>query len=221
MAFRQKGTELLRPFDQTDGVEKSILDAELIRIVRILKPVQIEMTDIEITPLIGLHQREGRARHFFFGAGQGVDQGPGKCGFAHAKRAFQRDHVASDDMAGQKRCQGPGSGFIGKHEVYRAGVDAGLTWLVLIGVLSSLVAASFYLRIAGIMFLDDAPEAVGVAVDGDGDDVEAMEAAEARMPLLSAGLPSAVAVAAALIVVLGLQPQLLIELAGHAGVLLR
>ena len=100
-------------------------------------------------------------------------------------------------------------------------MDAGLTWLVLTGVLSSLVAAYFYLRIAGIMFLDDAPEAV--AVDGavDGADVEAMEAAEARMPLLSAGLSSAVAVAAALIVVLGLQPQLLIELAGHAGVLLR
>ncbi len=115
------------------------------------------------------------------------------------------------------------AGFIGKLEVFRAGVDAGLTWLVLIGVLSSLVAAYFYLRIAGIMFLDDTPEAVAADGDrdGDGGDVEAMEAAEARMPLLSAGLSSAVAVAAALIVVLGLQPQLLIELAGHAGVLLR
>jgi NADH-quinone oxidoreductase subunit N len=107
------------------------------------------------------------------------------------------------------------AGFIGKLEVFRAGVTAGLTWLVLIGVLSSLVAAFFYLRIAGIMFLEDAPEpATGGA--------EASAAgAEARMPLLSAGLSSAIAVAAALVVVLGVQPQLLMELAGHAGVLLR
>jgi NADH-quinone oxidoreductase subunit N len=96
------------------------------------------------------------------------------------------------------------AGFIGKLEVFRAGVTAGLSWLVLIGVLSSLVAAYFYLRIAGIMFLDDAPEGE-----------------EERMPLLSAGLSSAIAVAAALVVVLGVQPQLLMELAGHAGVLLR
>ena len=106
------------------------------------------------------------------------------------------------------------AGFIGKLEVFRAGVSAGLTWLVLIGVLSSLVAAYFYLRIAGIMFLEDAP-----ALEGDDDAVS--EAMEARMPLLSAGLSSALAIAAALVVVLGVQPQLLLELAGHAGVLLR
>ena len=97
------------------------------------------------------------------------------------------------------------AGFIGKLEVFRAGVDAGLTWLVLVGVLSSLVAAFFYLRIAGIMFLEEPVEQHG----------------EDRMPLLSSGLSSAVAIAAALVVVLGVQPQLLVELAGTAGVLLR
>jgi NADH-quinone oxidoreductase subunit N len=91
-------------------------------------------------------------------------------------------------------------------------VNAGLTWLVLIGVLSSLVAAYFYLRIAGIMFLEEPAGA---------DTSESAEAAEARQPLLSAGLSSATAIAAALVVVLGVQPQLLLELAGHAGVLLR
>jgi NADH-quinone oxidoreductase subunit N len=104
------------------------------------------------------------------------------------------------------------AGFIGKLEVFRAGVNAGLAWLVLIGVLSSLVAAYFYLRIAGIMFLEEP-----VGADGS----ESAEAAEARQPLLSAGLSSATAIAAALVVVLGVQPQLLLELAGHAGVLLR
>jgi NADH-quinone oxidoreductase subunit N len=100
------------------------------------------------------------------------------------------------------------AGFIGKLEVFRAGVAAGLTWLVLVGIASSLVAAYFYLRIAGIMFLEDAPA---------GDAAEA----ESRLPMLSAGLSAATAIAGALVLVLGVQPQLLIELAGHAGVLLR
>jgi NADH-quinone oxidoreductase subunit N len=98
------------------------------------------------------------------------------------------------------------AGFIGKLEVFRAGISAGLTWLVVVGVASSLVAAYFYLRIAGIMFLEDATE----GVDED-----------ARMPLLSTGLSTATAISGALVLVLGVQPQLLIELAGHAGVLLR
>jgi len=97
------------------------------------------------------------------------------------------------------------AGFIGKLEVFRAGVDAGLTWLVLVGVGSSLVAAFFYLRIAGIMFLEEPADQQG----------------EASMPLLSTGLSSAVAIAAALVVVLGIQPQLFIELAGTARLLLR
>jgi NADH-quinone oxidoreductase subunit N len=101
------------------------------------------------------------------------------------------------------------AGFIGKLEVFRAGVSAGLTWLVLVGVASSLVAAYFYLRIAGIMFLEDAPEAA------EGEDPEL------RLPMLSAGLSSATAIAGALVLVLGVQPQLLVELAGYAGVLLR
>jgi NADH-quinone oxidoreductase subunit N len=98
------------------------------------------------------------------------------------------------------------AGFIGKLEVFRAGISAGLTWLVVVGVASSLVAAYFYLRIAGIMFLEGATE----GVDED-----------ARMPLLSTGLSTATAISGALVLVLGVQPQLLIELAGHAGVLLR
>ena len=101
------------------------------------------------------------------------------------------------------------AGFIGKLEVFRAGVAGGFTWLVVIGVASSLVAAFFYLRIAGIMFLEDVPAT-------DDPDEEA-----ARMPVLSAGLSSATAIAAALIVVIGIQPAVLLDLADFAGVLLR
>jgi len=98
------------------------------------------------------------------------------------------------------------AGFIGKLEVFRAGIGAGLTWLVVIGVASSLVAAYFYLRIAGMMFLEEPL----TAEDG-----------ASRMPLLSGGLSAAVAVAAALVLVIGVQPQILLELAGHAAVILR
>jgi NADH-quinone oxidoreductase subunit N len=96
------------------------------------------------------------------------------------------------------------AGFIGKLEVFRAGIAAGWTWLVGIGVLSSVVAAGFYLRIAGVMFLDDAPE--------DGSD---------RTPVLSAGLAAATAVTAALVLVVGVQPALLLDLAAQASVLVR
>jgi NADH-quinone oxidoreductase subunit N len=96
------------------------------------------------------------------------------------------------------------AGFIGKLEVFRAGIAAGWTWLVAVGVLSSVVAAGFYLRIAGVMFLDDAPE--------DGTD---------RTPVLSSGLSAATAVTAALVLVVGLQPALLLDLAAQASVLLR
>ena len=37
-------------------------------------------------------------------------------------------------------------------------MDAGLTWLVVIGVVSSVIAAFFYLRIMGMMFLEEPVE---------------------------------------------------------------
>jgi NADH-quinone oxidoreductase subunit N len=101
------------------------------------------------------------------------------------------------------------AGFIGKLEVFRAGIGAGLTWLVVIGVASSLVAAYFYLRIAGMMFLEEP------AKDAQGAEGETF------MPVLSGGLSGAVAIAAALVLVIGIQPQFLLELAGHAAVVLR
>ncbi|HWD08163.1 MAG TPA: NADH-quinone oxidoreductase subunit N, partial [Actinomycetota bacterium] len=49
----------------------------------------------------------------------------------------------------------PTIGFWSKFEVFGAGVAAGLSPLVVIGLLSSAIAAFFYLRIVGLMFLDD------------------------------------------------------------------
>jgi NADH-quinone oxidoreductase subunit N len=94
------------------------------------------------------------------------------------------------------------AGYVGKLVVFQAGIDAGLTWLVLIGVLASVVAAFFYLRLAGMMFLEDAPD---VSVG----------------PYPSFGLSVGVTVSAALVLYLGIQPELLLRLATDVGVLAR
>ena len=48
------------------------------------------------------------------------------------------------------------SGFIAKFGVFSAAYESGSTWLVVIGVLSSAVAAYFYIRLIVIMFFEDA-----------------------------------------------------------------
>jgi len=96
----------------------------------------------------------------------------------------------------------PTAGFVGKLLVFRAGLDAGLTWLVVIGVLSTVVAAFFYLRIAGMMFLEE-PDP------------------EHAIPAQSTGMSLAIAVAAALVVFLGIQPQPILQLAEAAAALVR
>jgi len=94
------------------------------------------------------------------------------------------------------------AGFVGKLMVFAAGVQAGLTWLVVLGVLSTVVAAFFYLRIAGVMFLEPVDE-------------------ERGLPVVTTGLSAAVSVSAALVLFLGVQPRLLLDLAERAAVLVR
>jgi NADH-quinone oxidoreductase subunit N len=94
------------------------------------------------------------------------------------------------------------AGYVGKLMVFEAGIEAGFTWLVLIGVLASVVAAFFYLRIAGMMFLEEAPDPV-------------------PGPYPTFGLSVGVTVAAALVLYLGIQPELLLRLATDAAVLAR
>jgi NADH-quinone oxidoreductase subunit N len=94
------------------------------------------------------------------------------------------------------------AGFVGKLVVFQAGVAAGFTWLVVIGVASSVIAAFFYLRIVGTMFLEE-------------------PVAGSAQPIVTAGLSAGMSVAVALVVFLGLQPALLLELARNAAVLVR
>lgn len=88
-------------------------------------------------------------------------------------------------------------GFVGKLQVFTAGIQAGLTWLVVVGVVSSVIAAFFYLRIAGMMFLEEPAEDVLV-------------------PTYSTGWSLGVNLAAALVVYLGVQPAILLDLANRA-----
>ena len=91
----------------------------------------------------------------------------------------------------------PTAGFAGKLEVFRAGVDSGFTWLVVIGVLSSVVAAFFYLRIIGAMFLE--------------------EPADAEAPVVPDDLNIGISLAAAAVVFLGVQPQLVLDIATRSA----
>lgn len=94
----------------------------------------------------------------------------------------------------------PTAGFAGKWVVFAAGVEAGLTWLVIVAVVSSVVAAFFYLRLMGMMFLEDPAE-------------------PAQAPVVSTGLSLGVAAAAAAVVYLGVQPQVILDVAEATAVL--
>ena len=54
----------------------------------------------------------------------------------------------------------PLAGFFGKLYVFRAAIDAGLFGLSILGVLSSVVGAYYYLRIVKVMYLDAPAETV-------------------------------------------------------------
>jgi NADH-quinone oxidoreductase subunit N len=96
----------------------------------------------------------------------------------------------------------PLAGFVGKLQVFSAGVAAGLTWLVVVGVVSSVIAAFFYLRIMGMMFLEEPAEGM-------------------LEPAYSTGWSLGINLAAALVVYLGLQPAILLDLADKSAVLAR
>ena len=49
----------------------------------------------------------------------------------------------------------PTAGFVGKFAVFRATWAAGLEWLALVGVITSIVAAFFYLRVIVLMWMRD------------------------------------------------------------------
>ncbi len=61
----------------------------------------------------------------------------------------------------------PLAGFFGKFYIFIAAVDAGLVVLAILGVLSSVVSAFYYLRIIKIMFFDESAERFDRAITGE------------------------------------------------------
>ena len=58
----------------------------------------------------------------------------------------------------------PTVGLVAKIYVFRAALDAGYLWLALIGVLTSLVSAYYYLRIVFVMYMQEGePQAQSAA----------------------------------------------------------
>ncbi|WP_030420548.1 NADH-quinone oxidoreductase subunit NuoN [Streptomyces sp. SCSIO 75703] len=95
------------------------------------------------------------------------------------------------------------SGFAGKFAVFKAAAQGGAVPLVVIGVLSSAIAAFFYIRVIVLMFFSEPrPEGPTVAVPS---------------PLTM----TAIAVGVVVTVVLGVAPQYFLDLAGQAGVFVR
>jgi NADH-quinone oxidoreductase subunit N len=69
----------------------------------------------------------------------------------------------------------PTAGFVGKYLLFGAAIASGLTWLAVLGVLTSVVSAYFYLRVVATMFMREpagegevipasAPRSIGAAI---------------------------------------------------------
>ena len=120
----------------------------------------------------------------------------------------------------------PLSGFWAKYYVFQAGIDAGLTWLVVIGVISSVISAYFYLRVIMVTYLQEpttreepegSGEPQGAPVDrrGSGGPQGVPMDREGGRPQVA--LDVALGVAAVLTVAIGLAPQALVTAAQTAG----
>ena len=86
----------------------------------------------------------------------------------------------------------PFAGFFGKYYVFLAAVKADMTWLAIVGVLTSLVSVYYYLRLVVLMYFRE----------GD---------ADLDAPVPPAGM-LAVCLAALLVLVFGLFPSLILDL---------
>jgi NADH-quinone oxidoreductase subunit N len=92
----------------------------------------------------------------------------------------------------------PLSGFWAKYYVFLAGIEAGLTWLVVVAVVSSVISAFFYLRVLVVAYLQE-------------------PTAEAETPTHRApALGLALGLAGVLTVAIGLAPEVLVSAARTA-----
>jgi NADH-quinone oxidoreductase subunit N len=95
------------------------------------------------------------------------------------------------------------SGFVGKFGVFTAAIASGAVWLVIIGVIASVIAAFFYVRVIVLMYFSDpTPDTASVVVP-------------------SAFTTIALAAGVTVTLVLGIVPQPVIDLVNQADVFIR
>jgi NADH-quinone oxidoreductase subunit N len=95
------------------------------------------------------------------------------------------------------------SGFVGKFGVFAAAIESGATWLVIVGVVASVIAAFFYVRVIVLMYFSDpTPDTASVVVP-------------------SAFTTIALAAGATVTIVLGVVPQPVLDLVNQADVFIR
>jgi NADH-quinone oxidoreductase subunit N len=95
------------------------------------------------------------------------------------------------------------SGFVAKFGVFAAAIGSDLSWLVIIAVIASIIAAFFYIRVVVLMYFSEPTE----------------ETASVVVP--SAFTTIALAAGATVTLVLGIFPQPVLDLISQAGVFVR
>ncbi|MBS1903028.1 MAG: NADH-quinone oxidoreductase subunit N [Bacteroidetes bacterium] len=91
----------------------------------------------------------------------------------------------------------PFAGFFGKYYLFMAALDAGMTWVVIVGVISSIIASFFYLRVIVQMYFTEPKHVTEPAKEG------------FSFPMIAVGL------AVVALLVFGLQPSLLLQGIGY------
>lgn len=92
----------------------------------------------------------------------------------------------------------PAAGFFGKFLLFRAAVDANMAWLAMIGFLNSIVALYYYLVVIKVMYVDRSAD----------DDKKIALPAPYNFVFAATGL---------MVILLGVLPAIVIELASSAG----
>jgi NADH-quinone oxidoreductase subunit N len=90
----------------------------------------------------------------------------------------------------------PFAGFFGKYYLFLAAIDAGMVWLAIVGVISSIIASYFYLRVIVLMYFRDTKS-------------EETSTEKISAPLVAVGF------ATVALLVLGLYPSLLLNTIGY------
>ncbi len=99
----------------------------------------------------------------------------------------------------------PTAGFIGKLYVFMAAVEAGMTWLAVLALVFAAISAYYYLRLVMVMYMHEP---------------EALSATSPRL-VMSPAVSIVLACAIAGVVILGIYPNPLINLAAQAVLTLR